>query len=272
LPPESDLVASLIAHHRTGFGYDDLRREQLPVALRCPDIRISHPGQNLRGLIERFGSFWGAEEFCERRLWRAALEKLAGQDARKSEIQGTTIRNKIIKVLRKIGGIKSPGDRADMIVRAIMPEIKGALADNPMTYAEFAELLKSVPQTDSSKQGVTYLSGDSIVHRCDVAPLSETELKEGLNQLIARNILRVGVEVRCLHCGIHTWFQIDALTQFSECSGCGNALPIPANAEWSYRLNSLVKRCVSAHVLAVLQSLAVLARASPWSLLLFAKP
>jgi hypothetical protein len=109
------------------------------------------------------------------------------------------------------------------------------------------------------------LSGDSIVHRQDVAPLSETDLKDGLDQLIARNILRVGAKIRCIHCGIHTWFHIDALTQFNECSGCGNALPIPANAQWSYRLNSLVKRCVSAHVLAVLQSLAILARASPWS-------
>ena len=40
-------------------------------------------------------------------------------------------------------------------------------------------------------------------------------------RLIARNILRVGADVRCPHCGIRTWFHLDELRQFNECSGCG---------------------------------------------------
>ena len=262
LPAESDLAITLIAGHRTGFDNNDARREQLREALRFSDIRISHPGKNLRGLIERFGSFWAAEEFCERRFWREALEKLAGQDARKSESQTTRLRNKVTKALRKIGGIASPAGKADMVVRAIMPEVKGALADNPMSYAGLRKLLETIPGPQPSTQEVTYLSGGTIVHRSDIAPLSEEELKHGLDRLIARNILRVGAEVRCPHCGIRSWFHLDELSQFNECSGCGNPRPITAEAEWSYRLNSLVKRCVSAHVLAVLQALAVLAHDS----------
>ena len=84
LPAESHVVTELIAGQRRGFDYDDARKEQVRETERFGDIRISDPGQNLRGLIERFGSFWVAEEFCERRFWRAAFEKFAGQDARKS--------------------------------------------------------------------------------------------------------------------------------------------------------------------------------------------
>jgi hypothetical protein len=262
LPAESQVVSELIAGHRRGFDYDDARREQLRYTDRFGDILISHPGQNLRGLIERFGNFWAAEEFCERRFWRAAFEKLAGQDARKSEVHAATVRNKVTKALKKIGGIKAPVDNADIVVRAIMPELKGAMADHPMTYGELRALLKTVGSSRSADEEVTYVSGESIVHRSDITSLSEEDVKHGLDGLIARNILRVGAEVRCPHCGIRTWFHLDELRQFNECSGCGNARPITAEAEWSYRLNSLVKRCVSGHVLAVLQALAVLARSS----------
>ena len=265
LPAESEVVISLLTYQATNFQSDDLRKEQPAAPTSVGDIRISHPGQNLRGLIERFGSFWTAEKFCERRVWREALEKLAGQDARKSETQTTTLRNKITKSLRKIGGIASAGEKAERIVRAIMPEVKGALADTPMTYPEFAELLKTGAQSESRHEEVSYLSGDSIVHLHNLRPLSETDLKGGLDQLIARNILRIGSELRCPNCGIRSWFHVDTLTQFNECFGCGNPLPITAHVEWSYRLNSLVKRCVSAHVLAVLQSLAILAHAFPAS-------
>lgn len=187
---------------------------------------------------------------------------MAGQDARKSEIQTATIRNKVTKALKKIGGITSPEAKADIVVRAIMPEVKGAMADHPMSYAELRDLLETLSKPQPTEQEVTYLSGGSIVHRSDVTPLSEKELKDGLDSLIARNIIRVGTEIRCAHCGIRSWFHLDELSQFNKCSGCGNSRTITADAVWSYRLNSLVKRCVSGHVLAVLQAIAVLAHES----------
>ena len=195
LPVESDVVISLLRSRRTGFGHHDTRRQQLQDPVRFSDIRISHPGQNLRGLIERFGSFWTAEEFCERRFWRKAFERLAGQDARKCESQTTTIRNKVAKSLKKIGGIASPAEEADRIARVIMPEVKGALADSPMSYVELTDLLKAISEQQSHTQETTYLSGNAIVHRSDVVPLSEEDLQRGLDRLLARNVLRVGIEV-----------------------------------------------------------------------------
>ena len=166
------------------------------------------------------------------------------------------------KALKKIGGITSPDEKAEIVVRAVMPELKGAMADYPMMYAELRALWEKLAGQQQMKEEITYVSGDSIVHRSDMRPLSEEDVKHGLDRLIARNILRVGADVRCPHCGIRTWFHLDELRQFNECSGCGNPRPITAESEWSYRINSLVKRCVSAHVLAVLQALAMLAHGS----------
>jgi hypothetical protein len=55
---------------------------------------------------------------------------------------------------------------------------------------------------------------------------------------------------------------VDEIRQFNDCAGCGNPRPLSVGAEWRYRLNSLVKRCVSARIMAVLQALASIAQDS----------
>jgi len=260
LPEESDVVARLILREWFGFDYDDAREKQLRWVSQISHVRISNPGQNLRGLIEAFGSFWTAEEFCERKFWREALAKLAGQDAQRCETLSERLKNAIRKSL--------PGKREDVeqtserIVENILPHVKGALEDEPLSYADLKALLDELSAKQPPEQDVSYLSGDSLVHQHGVARLSEDEMKRGLNQLLARNVLRAGVVVRCRHCGIESWFHIDEVRQFNECAGCGAPRPINVDSEWRYRLNSLAKRCVSARILAVLQALASIAHRS----------
>jgi hypothetical protein len=260
LPEESDVVASLILRDWFGFDYDDVRKNQLCEESHLSDVRISNPGQNLRGLIEAFGTFWTAEEFCERKFWREALAKLAGQDAQRCETLSKRIRNAIRKSL--------PGKRevveeiSERMVENILPHVTGALEDEPLSYEDLKAVLDDVSGKQPPEQDVSYLAGDAIVHQHGVTPLSEDEMKRGLNRLLARNVLRVGLVVRCRHCGIESWFHIDEVRQFNECAGCGNPRPLAAGAEWRYRLNSLAKRCVSARILAVLQALASIAHDS----------
>jgi hypothetical protein len=259
LPKESDVVTSLILGGFT-FSQDDVRKNQLREEKRLSKVRISNPGQNLRGLIEAFGSFWTAEEFCQRRFWREALEKLAGQDAQRCRTLFERIRNAVRKSLA--GKEQVVEETSERIVESILPHVKGALEDEPLRYAALKELLDDVSGKQPPQQNVSYLAGDIIVHQHGVAPLSEDEMKRGLNDLLARNVLRAGVVVHCRHCGIESWLHIDEVQQFNECAGCGNLRPLAVDTEWLYRLNSLAKRCVSAHILAVLQALSSIAHNS----------
>ncbi len=260
LPEESDVVARLILRERFGFNNDDARKNQLREESQLSGVQISNPGQNLRGLIEAFGSFWTAEEFCERKFWREALAKLAGQDAQRCETLSERIRNAVRKSL--------PGKRefveqtSERIVGNVLPHVKGALEDEPLSYGDLKALLDDVSAKQPPKQDVSYLSGGTLVHQHGVTPLTEDQMKRGLNKLLARNVLRAGVIVRCRYCGIESWFHADEVRQFNECAGCGNPRPLAVGAEWRYRLNSLAKRCVSARILAVLQALASIAHDS----------
>ena len=262
LPEEPQVVACLIHGTRFGFDYDDAREKQLRQSSVISDVRISDKVQNLRGLIEIFGSFWTAEEFCERRFWREALAKLAGQDARRCQTLSEQIGNVIRGELRGDGkqGVVLP--KAERITSRILPWVHGALEDEPLSYADLKALFEKISAEQPPEQDVRYLSGDAIVHQQGVAPLSEDEMKRGLNQLLVRNILRAGIVIRCPHCGIESWFHVDEVRQFNECAGCGKPRPLAVGAEWRYRLNSLAKRCVSARILAVLQALASIAHRS----------
>lgn len=136
------------------------------------------------------------------------------------------------------------------------------MEDEPLRYVDLKALLDDVSKKQHPQQNVSYLAGDIVMHQHGVTPLSEDDMKRGLNDLLARNVLRAGVIVHCQHCGIESWFHVDEVRQFNECAGCGNVRPLAVDAEWYYRLNSLAKRCVSAHILAVLQALSSIAHHS----------
>ena len=225
-------------------------------------MRVSDKGQNLRGLIEVFGSFWIAEKFCERSFWRDALANLAGQDARRRKTLSQQLGNVVRAALRGEGKAREVTATAERVTSKILPWVQGTLEDEPLSYAQLKELLDKISAGQPSKVDVSYLSGDTQITRHGVTTLSEEEMKEGLNELLARNVLRAGLVIRCPHCGIQSWFHVDEIKQFNECAGCGNTRPIAADAEWCYRLNSLAKRCVSSRVLAVLQALASIAHSA----------
>ncbi len=262
LPEESDVVTCLLLGRPFGFDYDDAREKQLREPSRLSQVRVSDKGQNLRGLIEMFGSFWTAEEFCERRFWREALAKLAGQDARRCETLSEQIGNVVRGALRGDGKQDQVLPKAERITSRILPWVHGALEDEPLSYADLKALLDKISAEQPPEQDVQYLSGDTTVHQQGVRRLSEDEMRRGLNRLLALNVLRTGVVVPCPHCGIESWFHVDEVRQFNECAGCGNPRPLTVGAEWRYRINSLVKRCVSARILAVLQALASIAHSS----------
>jgi hypothetical protein len=258
LPDESNVVASLLLGDPVGYDHDDLR-QQLSKPTRRTRVKTSDKGQNLRGLIETFGGFWVAEVYCKRRFWREALAKLAGHDARRQETLSERIQNAIFDEIRLDGKKDEMRTRAEQITSRVLPHVHGALEDEPMGYTGLKKLLEKVSATHPHSENIQYTAGSTIVHYQGIPSMSEEDMKVGLNQLLARNILRAGVMVRCPHCGIESWLHVDEVKQLNECGGCGNVRPLSVDAEWRYRLNSLGKRCVSQRILTVLHALTSIA-------------
>lgn len=47
--------------------------------------------------------------------------------------------------------------------------------------------------------------------------------------------------------GYRTWYHVRDVATHISCRGCTNEFTLPAQPEWRYRLNSLVRDCVAAH-------------------------
>ena len=255
LPADADLVRFLLTGPHGGFDSDDAREGKLESKRPIERVEISSEGKALRGLIDVFGGFWAAREFCERRFWREAFMTMAGQDAKRN----TALKERVTNVLAK----DLPGKKSDVLelatrqARRVMPHFQGSLMDRSVSYDELKAILRDVAASQPTEFSSYPAGGTTVIEA--IRPISEEEMAKGLDDLVAGNILRCGVEVRCNHCGVPCWFHVDELKQTNVCSGCGNHIALPATAPWRYRLNSLVQRSVSARTFAVLQALAQLA-------------
>jgi hypothetical protein len=67
----------------------------------------------------------------------------------------------------------------------------------------------------------------------------ESAVESHIASLVARDVLRVGLRVRCPSCSQWTWYGLDRLGRELECERCLDIHPFPAGrptaAEWHYR-------------------------------------
>jgi hypothetical protein len=72
LPDQLNVVPALITRPQNQCVFrSDLRYSRTPPRPEITHVRYSDKGKYLSGLIQVFGSFWTAKEFCDRRFWRS---------------------------------------------------------------------------------------------------------------------------------------------------------------------------------------------------------
>jgi hypothetical protein len=58
-------------------------------------------------------------------------------------------------------------------------------------------------------------------------------------KLVERNVLRLGLQIRCSHCGQHGWYALDRVGYVQECDRCLQTVAFPSttprDAKWRYR-------------------------------------
>jgi len=58
-------------------------------------------------------------------------------------------------------------------------------------------------------------------------------------KLVERNVLRLGLQIRCAHCGQHGWYALDRVGYVQECDRCLQTVAFPSttprDAKWRYR-------------------------------------
>jgi hypothetical protein len=261
LPDQINAVPPLISrpHNQCIFTLD-VRYNQRHATSKITHVRYSDKGKYLAGLIQVFGSFWNAKEFCDRRFWRHMFTKLANDDARHDRKLGHDITNLLKK---RIPAHDTPERLTDRVLGLVRGRSKSGIA---LPYSAFKNELEQLSKVASPDQ-LNYPQGDTLVSHVGITQLTEEEMKRGLEELIELNVLRLGAYFRCLLCGIESWYHIDDLKQQEHCLGCGNKQSIGLQHEWYYALNSLVEMGVKQGQLYAMQAFAALASHSTSSFL-----
>ena len=263
LPADDEVLPCLLSLHLTLLDYGDAREKRLKFNPVITDVRISDAGRKLRGLIELFGGFWHAQNYWERACWREIFCRMAGRGAEYDTDFCSQTEATIQKELRQLASISDDArtKMSQRITRRVLGIVGERLPGIPMSFVEMEEERARFEQSHGkqNESPIQYVAGDTIVHRTGVEPVTQEEFKQGLEELVRLDVLRMGMNVRCPRCRLQHWIKADALRQSDSCPGCGSTMLLAPETAWHYRLNPLVHRCVNSRALAVWQALAELA-------------
>jgi hypothetical protein len=105
--------------------------------------------------------------------------------------------------------------------------------DHPLTYA------------DIETAGKAYI--DSLDSEPDKDHARSADLKRELSELTHGGLLLQGAEIRCELCMSKFWYHVDEIGKLVDCKGCRASIPLPAELEWSYQPNELLRAGVRYH-------------------------
>jgi len=268
LPAAPDVVPMLMRFQDDPlFDEADARHRRLEYSALVTNIAVSDAGRKLRGLIGVFGGFSRARDYWERRFWRELFYQMAlrgtGND-RHVLIETEAV---LRKELQRHFIVQQPQAAAELcrkVTHRLVNQVAKRFRDAPLTFWKMNDLrLAFENEFKESAKGndagqITYISGEQIVCRTGIEPVSEEEFKDGLAELTGLGVFWMGMNPVCPHCHLETWVRTDNLKQKFACPGCGFVFSLVPETPWSYRLNPLIHHCVNHGVLPVWQALEAL--------------
>lgn len=230
LPDDRTILSNLLLGKRH-FNYHSRDPREKVSQLSFSNYRSSQAGRSLRGFIHLFGGLMEAAHFFENPYWRRVFMTMAGEDPLgdtrlNQDLRKSTEKN--LKVLLQQG--KTSTKAVDAWVNRIQSyarEIKVESQEKDFNFFEneFLEEIKTYNKinrkntkyTDNNKRGI----------------------KEDLSYLIDIKLLRLGVQHKCIHCGLKSFYEVEAVGSHNECIGCGYSFTLEAEQSWIYKLNTI---------------------------------
>jgi hypothetical protein len=232
VPPYYELFRELLLPETWYTTVDDLRH---PTARRpSKHMTLSDKGKYLNGLVTLAGSLREATYFFEHPYWRGILEALCRPQLSEQ------VRGKISKdVAKELSGLIREGGKDANVVGAWLTEkiVEAAQriprGDNPMSYAEM------------EKRRLVYI--DALDSQAAKEQARSADLKSELAGLTRTGVLLQGIQIRCASCMSKFWYHVDEIGKIMDCRGCRAKIPLPAEPEWAYQPNELLRAAMRYH-------------------------
>lgn len=221
-----------------GESFDCIEREGRERFLSHPfdDLQRSDKGMYLSGVLGLFPDLLNASKLFEKRYWRNVFERMSNQNPQKDKTVQQGLLNKLTRAINSGMDFKGSNEAKEWLAHNVINIAKQYSKEEiDLNYTILRDLAEEETNAYNKKP-----SGHII-------EFDEGDFREKLSEMIEMNILLLGVKPKCHRCGYRIWYQVDDVGQKIKCRGCGYEFFLPAEPEWFYRLNSLVRVAVSLH-------------------------
>jgi hypothetical protein len=225
LPTRELLFQSLLAPEPRYRGTNDLRRR---ASVLTRELHRSEVSRYLNGILSLSPGWRDTFHLFENPFWRDLLATLA-----KSQPNKLQMAKLVADARRKLNHTKNAAMTAEWVSDRLVLLAQQFPARRPMSYEDvrvrFVEYLQTLEENDRNRAR------------------SNTNLLEDFNDLVGREIAMQGVELRCTQCFGRFWYSIREIDRRVVCRGCAATFSFQAEAQWSYRLNELVREGIASH-------------------------
>lgn len=148
------------------------------------------------------------------------------------------------------GSRRPPSWSHEPLRRTSSPRYVGQLVRLAGGIRESWKLLDpiAVELLDLMKKGSTYTAGECVT----LAKSSRQEVERVLLELLDKQVLLRGYQLKCPLCDLVRWYPLRAMDDEFGCAGCLTPLGLPLEPPVAYRLNELASRGVEQAALGVI--------------------
>ena len=236
IPSETKLFRYLLSP-RIHYHLAADQRSHLPTQDHF-QLRRSEKGRYLSGILALSQSLKETLYLFEHRFWRSLLRRLSRAEPSKHLM--AKLETDIEKLLRNFKASDLAATKVWLREELLFAAKQLSKAAIWLPYANIHELYT---------EHVDALSDDE-------KDMETRDLKGDISGLTRDGLLFQGAELRCPNCISAFWYSVEEIRKNIICRGCHVAFPLPAETEWSYQLNELVRAGISEHgLLPVLRTL-----------------
>lgn len=250
LPEENTVLRVALLGHESPPQHGEVRMAR---PMPFEDIRLSDKGKYVQGVVDLLGGLQEAATLFGNSYWRSAIDHLCHRGSQAEE----SVTRPIVNRLRKQRSLLKEcleGDDFELIAASVLSAVRAQPSKNVDTtwrrlesqfieqrrryLADHPDFLRGVPPVELEVPA----AGRSAEEARSIR-----DLQRVTQEYVDRGVFFQGVRYRCQACGLAFWRASSDVTPTVDCDGCRAEVQLAVEAEWTYRLNTLVKIGVANH-------------------------
>lgn len=252
IPSHDRVVEKALQNEGHAMMLTDLRKRILPTA---HDLwfRLSDKGKYFNGVLGLLGGTEPAYLFFDHPLWMRFATNLS------SRSPGSQLIAQVIKRLQSLRSriTVSETDALHFIEHVAKQMPRERLSVNFAEVRGWANAELTKLGMEKRRDFLEDWGEVRGVQGLDESAMLNRYLTDALSELLAKKVCFQGGMLTCESCQVKLWYDLPQLLPQVICRGCREIINVPAELEWSYTLNELVRAAVGDHgVVPVIRCLA----------------